>query len=300
MSGTQALTVKENTALLPFLLERFRDLGRNKVKSFLKYKSVSVNGKVVTRHDHRLHSGDQVAVRTKVDAPSKKEFFKTLIDVIYEDDAIIVVNKPSGLLTVATETVKTNTVIYQINEYLNAAKTRKEKMIFVVHRLDQGASGLLVFAKTHDAKHLLQDNWDKTEKHYYAVVEGTPAEASGTVISYLQENSRMKVYSTTRGGAKHSVTKYKLIKSFGKYSLIDIHIQTGRKHQIRVHMADIGCPIIGDDRYGTKTSPAGRLGLHAYFLAFNHPITGKRLEFKTELPRELARFVSQEEKHAAQ
>lgn len=284
---TRPLTVETRTTLLPFLLASFPNLGRNKVKSFLKFKSVSVNGNRVTQFAHPLSPGDKVTVQTRVDAPSKKDFLKSLLEVVYEDDAILVINKPSGLLTVATETVKSDTAIWRVNEYLNAGLTRKEKKIFVVHRLDQGASGCLVFAKTHEAKHALQEHWDQTEKHYYAIVEGAPPETSGTIISYLAENTRMKVYSTTRGGAKHSVTKYKLLDTRGSYSLLDIRLETGRKHQIRVHMADIGCPIIGDDRYKAKTDPAKRLGLHAYSLSFPHPVTGQRMEFKTDLPRAL-------------
>ncbi|MBI4970496.1 MAG: RluA family pseudouridine synthase [Candidatus Omnitrophica bacterium] len=291
MPGTETLIVEENSQLLAFLLTSFPHLGRNKVKSFLKYNSVSVNGRIATRHDHPLHTGDQVSVKTNTTQPSEKEFLKSLVNIVYEDDTLIVINKPSGLLTVATEKIKNDTAIHLVNEYLNSGSGRREKKIFVVHRLDQGASGLLVFAKTHEAKHELQNHWDQTEKHYYAVVEGKPQEETGTVISYLQENSRMKVYSTTRGGAKHSVTRYKLVKSNGQFSLLDIHLQTGRKHQIRVHMADIGTPIIGDDRYGAKTNPAGRLGLHSYSLSIIHPVTKKRMEFKTELPHVLKKVI---------
>ncbi len=291
MSGTQTLTIKEPSQLLDFLLKNCPEYGRNKVKSFLKYKSVSVNGRIVTQFDHPLHPGDKVAIKTNTAAPSQKEFLKSLVNIVYEDDTIIVINKPSGLLTVATETIKTETAIHRVNDYLNSGSERREKKIFVVHRLDQGASGLLVFAKNHDAKHELQTHWNQTEKHYYAIVDGKPEEETGTVISYLQENSRMKVYSTTRGGAKHSVTRYKLVKTNGKHSLLDIHLQTGRKHQIRVHLSDIGCPIIGDDRYGGKTDPAGRLGLHAYSLSIIHPGTKQRMEFKAELPPVLKRVI---------
>ena len=291
MSGTQTYTIQENTTLLPFLLKTFPHSGRNKIKSFLKYKSVSVNGKVTRRHDQPLIQGDRVAIQTDTKPVSKKEFLKSKLDIVYEDEWIIVINKPSGLLTVATETVKNETAIHHLNDYLNGGSARKQKMIFVVHRLDQGASGVLIFAKDHDVKHKLQDNWDKVEKRYYAIVEGKPPEDSGTVISYLQENSRMKVYSTTRGGAKHSVTRYKLLKTSGNYSLLEIILQTGRKHQIRVHLSDIGCPIIGDDRYRSKSNPAGRLGLHAFYLSLPHPVTGQKMEFKTELPKTLKRVI---------
>jgi len=291
MSGTQTFIAKENSSLLPFLLKTFEHYGRNKIKSFLKYKSVSVNGKIITRHDYALHSGDKICVKTQESIPSKKEFLKSLLDIVYEDDSIAVINKPSGLLTVSTEKVRIHTAIHQLNDYLNAHSERKEKKVFIVHRLDQGASGLLVFAKTHEIKHKLQDNWNQVEKRYYAVVEGVPKEASGTVISYLQENKRMKVYSTKRGESKHSVTRYKLLETNGTYSLLEIFLDTGRKHQIRVHLSDIGTPIIGDDRYGSKTNPAGRLGLHAYYLSLPHPSTGKRMEFKTHLPGNLRRVV---------
>lgn len=291
MSGTKNLTASKKSGLFDFLLESLPHFGRNKIKSFLKYRSVSVNGKITSQFNHALEPGDQISVKTRENILAQKDFSRSLLDILYEDGCIIIINKPSGLLTVATPTIKTQTAIHQINDYLNTENERKQKRIFVVHRLDQGASGLLVFAKTHEAKHELQNHWDQTEKRYYAIVEGVPKEPSGTVISYLQENKRMKVYSTTRGGAKHSVTRYQLIKTVGPYSLLDIHLETGRKHQIRVHLSDIGTPIIGDDRYGAKTNPVGRLGLHAYSLSILHPETGKRMEFKTELPKELAKLI---------
>ncbi len=229
-----------------------------------------------------------MGVRQDSRQESRKEFLRSIVNVVYEDNDIVVINKPAGLLTVATDKIRSKTAIHELNDYLNVGNRRKVKEVFVVHRLDRDASGLLVFARNQEIKHLLQDNWEKVEKRYYAVVEGKPKQDSGTISSYLRENKAMRVYSTEKAkeasDAKLSVTRYKILQSNGRYSLIEVILQTGRKHQIRVHLSDIRTPIIGDDRYGAKTNPAGRLGLHAYYLKLHHPRTGKQMVFETPLP----------------
>ncbi len=294
----QPYLVKKKTTLLEYLLETLQGIKKSKAKNYLKFRSVFVNGKSVTQFDYPLSPGDEVMLRTDK-AEAQTAYLKSRLDIIYEDTAILVINKPAGLLTIATETIQTQTAYYQVHEYLNHSEPAKKKPVFIVHRLDRDASGLLIFAKSPEAKHYLQSEWPNFEKHYYAVVHGTPAKSADTIESYLAENKFLNVYSIQKQitNSKHAVTHYKVLKSNGIFSLLEVTIETGRKHQIRVHMSDMNHPIIGDERYAYKTeaqnpSPAGRMGLHACYLAINHPATGKRVIFRSDLPHILSKIFS--------
>ena len=209
---------------------------------------------------------------------------KDRIKILYEDKSIIVVSKPTHLLTIATQNEKERTMFHKVIEY--ERKKNKNNKVFIVHRLDKDTSGILVFAKSEKIKKILQDNWDKTKRYYMAIVEGIPSEREKTIKSYLAENSRLITYSTDESKGKLAITKYKLIKHSKKFSLLDIEILTGRKNQIRVHMKDNNTPIVGDKKYGSITNPMNRLGLHAYKIIFNHPITNKEMVIEDKLPKE--------------
>lgn len=209
---------------------------------------------------------------------------KDRIKILYEDKSIIVVSKPTHLLTIATQNEKERTMFHKVIEY--ERKKNKNNKVFIVHRLDKDTSGILVLAKSEKIKKTLQDNWDKTKRYYMAIVEGIPKEKEKTIKSYLTENSRLITYSTNESKGKLAITKYKLIKHSRKFSLLDIEILTGRKNQIRVHMKDNNTPIVGDKKYGAKTNPINRLGLHAYKIIFNHPITHQEIIIEDKLPKE--------------
>ena len=207
------------------------------------------------------------------------------ICVVYEDDAVIVIEKPAGLLTIASETEKVKTAYYQLNEFLKQRSTGTRERIFIVHRLDRDTSGLMVFAKSEAVKMTLQGSWKTAEKRYYAIVEGTPVKKEGEIESNLSETKSLKVYSSRKQDqAKRAKTKYRVLKRSREYALLDILLETGRKNQIRVHLADIGHPVAGDKKYGARTDPLKRLGLHACLLSFNHPVTGERKRFESTLP----------------
>lgn len=293
----RVLTVQENGCLLEYLFKRLKETPKTRVRQCLKFRSILVNDHVTTRFDHPLIPGDKVCVLTLKEArPAAKP--QGDIAVIFEDDTIIVIDKPSGLLTVATETVATRTAFYLTNQYVceaDAARLKKghcrvdkplrRKTIFIVHRLDKDASGLLVFAKDLKTKQKLQSGWKEVRKKYYAVVEGTPEKPSGAITSFLRENKLLSVYSTPHAqGAKLSTTRYQTLRASLHYALLEVALETGRKHQIRVHLSEMGHPIIGDKRYGAKTNPAGRLGLHACTLALSHPVSGQEMIFESPLP----------------
>ena len=215
---------------------------------------------------------------------------KDKLDIIYEDKFIIVVNKPSYLLTIATAKEKERTLYHKVIEY--EKKKNKNNKIFIVHRLDKDTSGLVLFAKDEKTKKILQDSWNNVKRKYIAVVEGKVEKKSATIKSYLKENNNFLTYSTNDKSGKLAITKYDLVNISKSYSLLDIEIFTGRKNQIRVHMNDQGHPIVGDKKYGAKTNPLKRLGLHAYYLEFTHPIIKKTVELEIKYPDQFVSMFS--------
>ena len=268
--------VKENEILIEFLKKTFSNLSKNSVKSLLHNEKVFVNGNMTTKYNYELNAGDVVEIREKV---AKN------IDIIYEDKDIIVINKPSGLLTVATEKEKNKTAYHLVMEYLK--KKNKNNRIFIIHRLDKDTSGIIMFAKNERAKHLYQDNWNDIVKKrcYYAVIDGKMENKEGTIKSYLKENGNM-VYSVKDRSGKLAVTEYKVLKERKNISLLDINLKTGRKNQIRVHMKENKTPILGDLKYGEKSKLINRLALHAYKLELINPVTKKLLTFEVNMPNE--------------
>jgi 23S rRNA pseudouridine1911/1915/1917 synthase len=258
---------------------------KTKAKQLLRYRAICVNNVPVARHDQPLSPGDEVVVKSEKEVGGGRKSCPGLT-IIYEDEAIIVIDKAAGLLTIATEKEKTRTAYYRLNAWLKERRGSAGERIYIVHRLDRETSGLLVFARNEAAKRALQGRWPETDKRYAAIVEGTPGEPSGRIASTLRESKFLRVYSVRdrNGDGKPSVTNYRLVQASGNYALLDISLETGRKNQIRVHLADIGHPVAGDKKYGARTNPVGRLALHAYCLAFLHPVTGKRLEFRSPLP----------------
>ena len=268
--------VKENEILIEFLKKMFSNLSKNSVKSLLNNEKVFVNVNMTTKYNYELNIGDVVEIREKV---AKN------IDIIYEDKDIIVINKPSGLLTVATEKEKNKTAYHLVMEYLK--KKNKNNRIFIIHRLDKDTSGIIMFAKNERAKHLYQDNWNDIVKKrcYYAVIDGKMENKEGTIKSYLKENGNM-VYSVKDRSGKLAITEYKVLKERKNISLLDINLKTGRKNQIRVHMKENKTPILGDLKYGEKSKLINRLALHAYKLELVNPVTKKLLTFEINMPNE--------------
>lgn len=209
---------------------------------------------------------------------------KDRINIVYEDKFIIVVNKPVKLLTISTDNEKEKTLFHKVISYEKSK--HKNNKVFIVHRLDKDTSGLIVFAKNEKIKKELQDNWDKNVKRkYVAVLEGKLEKTSGTIKNYLKETNTFMTFSSNKPDCgKLAITKYKVLNKSKAYTLVDIEILTGRKNQIRVHMNDLDHPIVGDKKYGAKTNPLNRLGLHAYFLEFKHPVTNQLVTFETKMP----------------
>ena len=276
--------------LLPWLLTALQPMPRTRVKQLLKHGRVTVNGVPTTRFDHPLRSGDRVAVLAgRVDSGSDA-LREAGVAIVHQDADLIVIDKPAGLLSVATESQKTDTAFARLRAYLD---DRREGRPFVVHRLDRETAGLLLFARSPAIRDRLQTSWDAVTKTYLAVVEGAPRLAEGVVRNFLTEGKDLRVRASAGRppGAKEAVSHYRVVATRGRYSLVEVRLGTGRKHQIRVHLAGLGCPVIGDAAYGAQTDPAGRLGLHAWRLALDHPVTGGRVELESQLPDVLRRVV---------
>lgn len=280
-------TAAEESTLMQCLEAKLTDHKRTAIKALMKYNQVALNSMPVSQFDQPVHAGDTLSVNF---TRPFVVFSHPRIKLVYEDNDIIVINKGSGILSVSTDNVKDGTAYSILRDYLKKKDPRL--MLFVVHRLDRDTSGLMMFAKNVEAKEAMQHNWNNMVlgRRYVAVVEGKVEQGEGVVKSYLAETSQFEVYSTQNPDeGQLAITRFKRLQCNNGYSLMELSLDTGRKNQIRVHMKDLGHPIVGDRKYGAKASPIHRLGLHARTLHFAHPVTKKEMLFETPIP---SRFLS--------
>jgi 23S rRNA pseudouridine1911/1915/1917 synthase len=273
------ITVKKPLTLMEFLTEQYPDSPRTRIKKLLHSGTIRINERPVTLHSYKLIPGDVVEVNKQAGNAARAGL---PFPVLFEDNDIIVVDKPAGTSTSSTD----GSISIQeiLSEYLKRQSKGKYKA-YVVHRLDKEVSGVLLFAKTHEAMETIKEKWEDTEKHYYALVEGIPDKAEDTIQSWLLEDKSQKVHSVSElPEAKFSITNYTTIKEVNNNTLLDIKTDTGRKNQIRVHLSDIGCPIVGDRKYGASAEFKRRIRLHAYFLSFPHPADGRTITVKSPMP----------------
>lgn len=280
-------TAAEESTLMQCLEAKLTDHKRTSIKALMKYNQVALNSMPTSQFDQPVHVGDTLSVNF---TRPFVVFSHPRIKLVYEDNDIIVINKGSGILSVSTDNVKDGTAYSILRDYLKKKDPRL--MLFVVHRLDRDTSGLMMFAKNVEAKEAMQHNWNNMVlgRRYVAVVEGKVEQEEGVVKSYLAETSQFEVYSTQNPDeGQLAITRFKRLQCNNGYSLMELSLDTGRKNQIRVHMKDLGHPIVGDRKYGAKASPIHRLGLHARTLHFAHPVTKKEMLFETPIP---SRFLS--------
>jgi pseudouridine synthase, RluA family len=273
--------VNEPCLLMDFLMKKFDGISRNKAKRMLANGIVSVGEYKTTQFDFELKPGMVVSVGKPT---SKERFNSKWIKIVYEDHYIIVIDKKDGILT-NSPTKEKDTAQSVINQYF--ILSRQKCRAHTVHRLDRDTSGLMIFAKDKKVSLLFEENWKDTvyDRRYVAVVGGKMEKDSGKVESWLKDNKMFVTYSSkTDNGGKYAITYYDTLMSTKDYSLLDLRLDTGRKNQIRVHMQDIGHPVVGDPKYGNGDNSLGRLALHAYKLCFHHPVTHKNLEFETPFP----------------
>jgi 23S rRNA pseudouridine1911/1915/1917 synthase len=278
--------VKEPTELLKYLYEVMSSRSRNSVKGILSRGQVLINGKVSTQFNDPLNPGDRVQIHARV---ATNEVKMTGVTILHEDNDLIVIEKEPGLLSIASEDEKHLTAYRQLTDYVRNVNPKNR--IFVVHRLDRDTSGVMVFAKNKEAQQTLQNSWQESvrERAYIALVEGA-VKKDGTVTSWLTENKMFMVYSSPKpNDGKKAITHYKVLQSNRNFSLLQVNLDTGRKNQIRVHMSDIGHPVVGDKKYGSRNNAIGRLGLHANAIELKHPTTGESMRFESKTPASFTR-----------
>jgi 23S rRNA pseudouridine1911/1915/1917 synthase len=262
------------------LLERLRALypeasGRS-LKQWLEAGRVEVNGQPTRDGRLALAAADTVTLAARRAAP-----FPRGLSLVHEDDAILVVVKPSGLLSIATDRERERTAYRLLWDYLAAKRQRP----FIVHRLDRETAGLLVFAKSEETKRALQAQFEArdVERVYLALVEGGgPPDERGTLESKLAEDRMLRVRSAEKG--RQAITHYRVLRRRREGCLLELRLGTGRRHQIRVQLAEAGWPIVGDVTHGGARGSVGRLCLHATRLGFVHPETQRQVVFESAPP----------------
>ena len=275
------INVKEPAQLMTFLMKEMNGISRTRVKHLLANGCVNVDGDRISQFDFALKPGMTI----EIGKPSAKErFHSKWLKIVYEDKYLVVIDKKEGLLT-NSPTKDQDTAQSILNHYFTVSQQRCRA--HTIHRLDRDTSGLMLFAKDKKVALMFEENWKETvyDRRYVAVCEGRVEPRQGTVESWLKDNKMFVTYSSpTDNGGKFAVTHYQVLVSNAKYSLVDFHLETGRKNQIRVHAQDLGHPIVGDEKYGATDNSLGRLCLHAYRLCFHHPLKHHDLEFETPFP----------------
>jgi 23S rRNA pseudouridine1911/1915/1917 synthase len=287
-SGGRArrFSVAKEIELLPFLLSPPIELSRKRAKDLLRFGAVSVAGRTRLRHDTRLEAGDIVTI---AEGPGERTAPPPALKIVHLDAAIVVIDKPAGLLAMGSEREKERTAHRLLNEYLKSSSGAREQQAFIVHRLDRETSGLMVFARSEAIQAALQRGWKSVTKRYLAIVEGAPPSAEGTLEDRLMETASLMVRRVQSGG-ELAVTHYRTLRRGRLRSLLELTLATGRKHQIRVQLAGAGCPVTGERKYGSGVESAPRLALHACELSLRHPVSQAPIVFRSALPMALAKL----------
>ena len=274
--------VKQPMQLLQFIEHALNGVSRSRATAILSGGGVRVDRKNTRQFDLELRPGQVVEISKR---KPKGELQSKFVKIVYEDPQIIVIEKAPGILSMATSH-HAFCVKQVLDDYFH--RTHQKCTAHVVHRLDRDTSGLLVYAKTLQAEQILEHNWRDivTDRRYLALVSGELPQKQGSVESWLKDNKAYFTYSSpVDNGGKYALTHYRVLRTDGKHSLVELKLETGRKNQIRVHMQDLGHPVCGDIKYGNGDDPIGRLALHAYRLNFYHPMTGEPLRFETPVPK---------------
>ena len=276
------LTVKKPSRLMEFLIDELKGKSRTTIKSLLAHRQISVGTHIITQFDFPLEPNQLVTINWGV-VPEQTRLRG--VRILFEDPYLVVIDKEAGMLSIATAKEKLLTTYSILSTHVK--KEDPTNRIFVVHRLDRDTSGVMMFAKSEKVQEIMQKDWQEAviRRSYIAVVEGDVKQEEGTIRFFLKENKMLIMYSTkVPGEGDEAITHYKVLKRNEEFSLLEVELETGRKNQIRVHMKELGHPVAGDKKYGSKLNPLRRTCLHANILAFKHPVTGEELSFETPPP----------------
>ena len=305
------IDIKKNQSLLELLGETFPESSKTHLKKVVKYGFVSRNDLVLKNPETPVKKGEVLNYKKYNGKEAKKKSEKVPFQVVFEDEYLIAVSKPAGILTVGTTTETKKSMYKMVLDYVTKKSKHKEK-IFVVHRLDREVSGLLLFAKSEIVKKRLIENWNDNEKLYWALVEGKPPKASDTIKSYVMEGPKQKMIIVENIVANQkskienqksdktpqlATLKYKTLSHHDDYTLLEIHLETGRKNQIRVQLESISCPIVGDRKYGADATFVRQIRLFAFSLSLKHPMTKKRVILSLSMPKTFLNVGQRDEKY---
>lgn len=285
----QQYKVTDRKKLLPFLFEILASnegWSKKTVKQRLQSSSVFVNGQVQTKHDFILNVNDVVEIGTAQRTGHHTDTQQVKLEIIHQDKDLIAINKPAGLLSVGTSKENKKHALALLRTQLSRGKKSHNNKVnlWPVHRLDRDTSGILLFATSKEVREAVMDKWASTEKTYLAIVEGKPKVEADTITEPLRlDDTEYCMHVGQHRDAKSAITHYKLLESTDTRSLLEVRIETGRQHQIRAHMAWMGCAVVGDERYGKK---GGRMGLHAIRLVFEHPVSKRKIDLEVDAPRD--------------
>lgn len=282
--------IQEDTELLKHLTAAYPHKKKALLKHIMGGGQIRINGDVITQFNHPLKKGDEIQINWA--KPSKKVKLQKL-NIIYEDQHLIAIEKEAGLLSVASLKEKTKNAVQILKEHMEAIDPRNK--VYIIHRLEREASGILLFAKSKEVQEQLQNHWEDyiIDRKYVAIVEGKIKESSHTLRNYLRSNKHNQVFIVnTPENATEAITHFKLLKQSNAYSMLEFKLETGFKNQIRVQMAHFGHPVTGDKKYTAKKNPLGRVALHANLIELKHPISGEHLKFELVPPSNFRNLVA--------
>ncbi|MCF7932155.1 MAG: RluA family pseudouridine synthase [Acholeplasmataceae bacterium] len=286
----------EKTRLDRYLSTVMPKLTRSHLQTLIKDGHITVND-IVVKTGCMLKEDDTISVTIPVEQPLDLEPVDLDLDLLYQDDDIIIVNKPQGLVVHPAETVKSPTLVHGLlsqADHLSAINGVIRPGI--VHRIDKDTSGLLVVAKHDEAHRILSDMLSRHEvkRDYLALVYGHFSEQKGIITAPIGRHHGNRLKMAVVQDGRHAVTHFEVLEAYGPYTLLNVTLETGRTHQIRVHMAHIGHPVVGDPLYGPK-KVIGEQGqfLHAYRLSFIHPIKKEHMAFEADMPIQFKTFLEQ-------
>ncbi len=315
-AGTLRLVIpakQSKVRLDVYLTHQVQNATRNKVQHAIHHGLVLVDGKAV-KPSHLISPGEVIQV-TLPNPPHSEAVAEDIpLDIAYEDEAFLIVNKPAGMVTHPAYANYSGTLVNALLHHsrsLSGINTAQRPGI--VHRLDKDTSGLMVVAKTDQAHHALAKQFSKRtiDREYWAVIWGVLKKKKGTIEASLGRSKRDRKKVTVTADGKHALTEYEVLESFGYLSLVRLKLKTGRTHQIRVHLAHIGHPVFGDPTYGGRSETWGgvsgkrsrqaarflkiinRQALHAKTLGFIHPLTNKPIKFDSDLPDDMKQLLAE-------